>query len=579
MDTAEHFPPLRTHMSNFSATESKSVGGELPFAELAAMQSAMIDVIASGASLRESLEKISSAIERMAPPALCSILVMSADGKHLRHGAAPSLPAEYTRAVDGVEIGPNAGSCGTACYTQLPVTVTDIAHDPKWAKWRDLALAAGLRACWSKPVIGHDGTALGAIALYYRESRAPAAHDWALLEAASKLVRLALVRQHRAEKLREAEARGRLAVEASGLGVYDVDLVTMRAEWSGEFRTILGLPELTPASLDVLLDCIRPEDRARFAQRVADHSNPFAASRKQEEYRIIRAGDGEERVIIFRGCVLTDENGTPVRTIGTIADATESRRREAELAAAKAEAERANQAKSAFLAGMSHELRTPLNSIIGFSDLIRNCTLGPIAPAKYREYVDDIHDSGQHLLSLINDILDIAKIEAGKHQLTPREVSPLEIAAGAMRFVETQAAKAGVTIETALEHDFNLIADERALTQILVNLLSNAVKFSPSGSASRIFARRLPSGSAIVGVEDNGIGMTEEGLQRALEPFGQAARMDTVEGRGTGLGLPLVRALVKAHGAQFHIESRLGNGTRAWAEFPPKDVVATRAVA
>jgi PAS domain S-box-containing protein len=551
----------------------------LPLAELVAMQSEIVDVIASGAPLRESLHRLAVAVEKLAPPALCSILLLSRDGQHLRHGAAPSLTDAYTRAVDGVEIGPDAGSCGTACYTKLPVTVTDIAHDPKWQKWRDVALKENLRACWSLPVIGHDCAVLGAIALYYQESRAPAAHDWWFLEAASKLVRLALARERRDEQLREAEARGKLAVEASGLGVYDADLTTHTVEWSPEFRAIFGLPELAPASLDTLLDCVHPDDRERLAKRVADLSDRPATPRQREEFRIVRASDGAERVIIFRGSVICDDERSPTRAIGTIVDVTERRRQEAELAKARDEAERANQAKSAFLAGMSHELRTPLNSIIGFSDMIRNCTLGPIAPAKYRGYADDIHGSGLHLLSLINDILDIAKIEAGKHQLMPREVSLLDAAANAMRLVENQAAQAGVSIETALERGFNLMADERAMTQILVNLLSNAVKFSRKGGTIRIFARRLPAGAAIVGVEDNGIGMTEEGMQRALEPFGQVAQMDTVEGRGTGLGLPLVRALIKAHGATFHIESELHRGTRVWGEFPAKDVIATRAVA
>jgi signal transduction histidine kinase len=195
-------------------------------------------------------------------------------------------------------------------------------------------------------------------------------------------------------------------------------------------------------------------------------------------------------------------------------------------------------------------------------------TLGPIAPPKYREYVGDIFSSGRHLLSLINDVLDMAKIEAGKLELNPEAIDVAELAAEALRYVAPQASAASLRLEQDVPRGLSLTADARALRQILTNLLSNAVKFTKSGGSVTIFARRSGDGGLSLGVRDTGIGMTKTGIVKALQPFGQVTSRTTIEGRGTGLGLPIVKALVEAHGGIFRIESTPHLGTSVWGEFP-----------
>jgi len=247
-----------------------------------------------------------------------------------------------------------------------------------------------------------------------------------------------------------------------------------------------------------------------------------------------------------------------------------------DLLIAKAQAEAGNRAKSHFLSNMSHELRTPLNAIIGFTDMIRQEILGPLTPSKYVEYINDVHDSGEHLLKLINDILDLAKIEAGRRELEAAELDVASLARQAMVFVQPQASLAKVQISKEIAVGDALKGDERAMVQILTNLLSNAIKFSNPGARVHLFARPIANGGIAVGVEDDGHGMTAEGLKKAMEPFGQAAPMETVEGHGSGLGLPIVKALVEVQGGSFHLESQYGIGTRAWAEFPDACLIRKR---
>ena len=545
---------------------------ELPFRELLEVQGEIIDLMASGATLRDALSHIASLVERLAPPALCSILLLKPDGQHLRPAAGPSLPSAYVEAIDGIEIGPCAGSCGTAAFRKTPVIVSDIANDPLWAGPRDFVLSFGLRACWSLPILDEEGTVLGTIAMYYREPRAPTSRDWGLLEPASKLVRLALAQNRREQALRDSEARWHLAAEATNLGTYDVDLATGHDVWSPQFKAILGLPDTTPPGIQLLVDRIHPDDQPRFRASFGGPDRDDANKLRYEELRILRADNGEERIVLLRGRILQNEDGVATRAIGTLYDVTRQRRREQELAHAKVLADQANRAKSEFLASMSHELRTPLNAIIGFSDVIRHNTFGELTPVKYREYVDDIHDSGCHLLSLINDVLDMAKIEAGKLELQPVAIDVASAVTDALRMVQTQAAEGGLILETQIDGDLRLVADERALKQIFLNLLSNAVKFTRPGGRVIVFAQRMAEGIRL-GVEDTGIGMTQDGLAKALQPFGQVAHVITVEGRGTGLGLPLVKALIEAHGASFGIESAPGRGTRVWGEFLPDAIV------
>jgi two-component system cell cycle sensor histidine kinase PleC len=257
--------------------------------------------------------------------------------------------------------------------------------------------------------------------------------------------------------------------------------------------------------------------------------------------------------------------------MATVADLRASQQRSAELAeqyaAEKTRAEEANQAKSKFLANMSHELRTPLNAIIGFSEIMESGMFGPLGADKYQEYCSDIRGSGQYLLDVINDILDMSKIEAGRIRLEFEDLALDPLLGEAMRVVAARAQDKELQLSSKISPELQLRADRRALKQIALNLLSNAVKFTPAGG--RVTVRgRATDHCIVLGIADTGIGIAKDALARLGRPFEQVESQLTKSHQGSGLGLAISKSLVELHGGRMRIRSTLGKGTMVVVRLP-----------
>ncbi len=336
---------------------------------------------------------------------------------------------------------------------------------------------------------------------------------------------------------------------------------------------MLGLPEaeITPGTIDISLfmallaatDCPCGEDAVRVTSDLAEN---------------IR----ERPEMVFEHCaangVVMEVRSSSMPGGGLIlsfTDVTDRKRTEQTLREARDAAERGNRAKNTFLANISHELRTPLNAIIGFSEMMKHEIFGPLEPANYRTYVDDIHESGMHLLELINDILDMSKAEAGMTDLQESAVDVADIIRTSVRMMTRRAYNAGLTVEDDLPERLPmLLADERRVRQIVLNLLSNAVKFTDDGGRVSVAARVDPAGNYLIQIADNGIGMSPEDLVKVMEPFVQADTRLSRKYEGSGLGLPLTKALIVAHGGTLTLDSAPGKGTTATVTFPPSRVMS-----
>jgi two-component system, cell cycle sensor histidine kinase PleC len=251
--------------------------------------------------------------------------------------------------------------------------------------------------------------------------------------------------------------------------------------------------------------------------------------------------------------------------------------REDELSRALKAETRANAAKSDFLALMSHELRTPLNAIIGFSEVLGTEMLGPIGHPRYREYANDVHGAGRHLLALINDILDLSKAAAGKFELSCEEIAPADIVAECVRLTRGKAHEGGLRLTSDLAPGLpNVLVDRLRFKQALLNLCSNAIKFTPPGGKVHVSADQMEEGAFVLAVRDTGIGMTPEQIPVALEPFRQVASPFARNAEGTGLGLALVKSLIECHDGKLEIESTLHRGTTVRLILPPERTIRRR---
>jgi cell cycle sensor histidine kinase DivJ len=323
-----------------------------------------------------------------------------------------------------------------------------------------------------------------------------------------------------------------------------------------------------------LFDRVHVADRPAYLTALADAAE-FGETRTVE-FRI-RRDDGVQTLaghfvwVEMRcrplDCATDTSDANAREVVAVLRDISERKEQERAIELARAESERANAAKSRFLATMSHELRTPLNAIIGFSDMLGNDLL-ELNAARKHEYAKLINDSGRHLLSVVNGILDMSKMDTGNLEITPEPFAPAQLIVNCCDLLALKANEAGVEIKTRVAPDLpEVVADRRAFNQILINLISNAIKFTPRGGQVTVSAQKEDSKFAVT-VEDNGVGIGKDDLPRLGEAFFQARASYDRRHDGSGLGLSIVKGLVQLHGGELDIQSRLGEGTRVTVRLP-----------
>ncbi len=435
-----------------------------------------------------------------------------------------------------------------------------------------VAAVAALTLAWEFAFAGSlDLIGAGSAQHWEAVGAAACAAGFGLVVALHLRRRLAAHNARVEQALSESERRFRDLVDLLPEVVFETDARGRLVYLNRQARDLTGYDDSDLAAGIGALDMIVPEDRPRAKENIAAVFT--GQDLGHNEYMALRKDGSRFPATVHSRPIVRD--GRPVGLRGTVLDITERRQVEDALRAAMREAEVASRVKSEFLAAVSHELRTPLNAIIGFSDMIRTATHGEIANERYREYIGDIHDSGQHLLELINDILDLSKIEAGKDELARQPVVIAENARSAITLVRQRAREGGVAVTLDIAPGLPALdADPRRLKQVFVNLLTNAIKFTPRGGTVTLAARRVADRGLELSVADTGIGIAPEDIPKALSQFGQIKKDPEFAQEGTGLGLPLSKAIVESHGGTLVIESEVGVGTVVKLRFPPASLVA-----
>ena len=541
--------------------------------QLLAWEKSALELIGSAASLHEVLDGLMLGLEKQSPGALCSILLLDADGIHLRHGAAPSLPDAYNRAINGTTIGPKAGSCGTAAHENRQVIVSDIASDPLWADYRELALGHGLRACWSTPVHGSEGKILGTFAIYYREPRQPGPAELELIARVAHITRIAIERKHAEEALRENEVKFRTLFENAGDAIFlmegklfvDCNVRTLEMFGCQSRSQIVGHP---PYEFSPLL-----QPNGRHSRECAIEKITAALAGRPQFFEWMHAQlDGTPfpaevslNKVVLKGQVLLQ---------AIVRDISARKRAEEQISVLNADLERrveertgelqaANKELEAFTYSVSHDLRAPLRAVDGFSRIVVK---------NYSERLDDegrkmlamIRGGAQQMGRLIDDLLAFSRI--GRQPLEP---SPIDMSAMAQTvFDDLAALDPGRTLHLVL-HPLPTASGTRAMIrQVWVNLISNAIKFTKGRKVAEIEigVQDALDGAQTYYIKDNGAGFD---MRHAGRLFGVFQRLHTTEEfEGTGVGLALVQRIVQRHGGRIWAEGEVDRGTSFYFTLP-----------
>ncbi len=562
----------------------KASGADQPVASqsLSLLDDRILALIMGQNPLAATLDALCTDIEQHYPGMVCSVLLLDADGITLLHAAGPSLPADYNQSINGVKIGPSAGSCGTAVYRKQPVVVSDIAADPLWADYRELALRHNLRACWSTPISSQDGKMLGTFAIYYREPRTPDAQHLHLIAHATQLVALAIERDRDKIQLRAAEDRYRTLVERLPAITYIAELGAS-GPWhyvSPQIKSILGYsPGEWLADSRNWIQHIHPEDR--------EHT--FAAEKRFEEthdlfhaeYRMF-ARDG--RILWFRdeGVMLHAVPGHAFLMQGVLYDITEHKRLEEQLRHSQK-----LEAVGQLAGGVAHDFNNLLMVIQAHNERLRgrlNATDATFAEPALKDAVE-IDRAVARATALTQQLLAFSRRQV--LQLRPLDLNTVltEVAKMLDRLIP---ASIDLQIEPGTKLN-RVKADPGQIEQVILNLAVNARDAMADGGRLTIRTRNaelqqtlagshapIPPGQYVVlEVSDTGIGMRHEIQARMFEPFFTTKK----PGQGTGLGLAIVYGVVKQTGGWITSKSEPGKGTSFDLYFPQVETPTGEAVA
>jgi len=534
-------------------------------------RSRILEMLAEGVDLDVLLDSIVRGVEKISADSICSILLLDGAGRHLGSAVAPSLPGFYNAAVDGLEIGVGAGSCGTCAATGERVIVDDIQSHPYWTAFREVAARAGLGSCWSEPILDSSGRVLGTFAVYHRTAQRPTAFDIALIEKTAHLASIAIERKRSEDALHASEREFRTLAD-------NLPDILVRYDREGR-RTYVNpaFGRFTLSSEQVLGKTLQETNptvmqHPEIYWRALQHTLT-SGERSEFDMQFVR-GDGS---VVIQQCFIAAERDAAGGITGAVTvgrDITELKRNEAELerhrhhleglieertlalSLAKDAAETATRAKTHFLAAASHDMRQPLQAIGLFNDALAMTELD----AQQQRISRSLSKAVESLSDLLNELLDISRLDAGTIEPKPAVIHALDLLGTIGAEFDALSREKGLSLNLYCpRQDLALFCDEHLLLTILRNLVTNAMKYTERGGVLVSIRRR--AGRVLIQVWDTGIGIAPGQMDSIFEEYFQVGNPERDRSKGVGLGLSIVRRLGALLGIEVSCRSRLGQGS------------------
>ena len=531
------YADLETAIEEFNRSEAVLAG-----------EKRLLEMIAKGSSFGLITDVFCRIVEQLCEGSRCSVLLVDRDGRRLRHAAAPSLPPAYNEAVDGIEIGPEAGSCGAAVFSRQWVVVSDVTEDPRWALYREVALLHGIRACWSMPVFSAEGAVLGTFALYFGETRLPSAREKTLVDQLAHLASIAIVRKRGDDALRRSESYLTQAQKISRTGSFAWNAESGDMFWSDETYRIAGVDRSTLPSLELMFEQVHPEDRALIDAAI-DRAMNGEGDIDLEYRRLTPAGELEHVQLLGRA--VRDTSGN-LELVGATMDVTARRRAADELQ--QAQSALSHVARVTMLgelaASMAHEINQPLSAIVADASACLNwLSADPPPLGEVREALTAIAADGKRAGDVLTRIRSLLSRSA-----VARELCDLSAVIGhVLPLTRAELARQGLALKVALAPEMPLVAaDPVELQQVVLNLVLNAAEASRdvAGERRRILVRSFveqdtQGAVAVCSVEDAGVGFGGRDTSRLFDAF------YTTKASGLGMGLSISRSIIERHAGRL----------------------------
>ncbi len=522
-----------------------------------AAQLQMFEIIAADGPLTNALDHLVRVAEQHAGGMQCSVLLLDDDGIHVRHGAAPSLPEDYVRAIDGLPIGPRNGSCGTAMYVADRVVVTDILVDPLWDDYRDTARRAGLRACWSQPIFSPQHRVLGAFALYYGEPRAPRDQELRLIESAAHVARIA-IEQHRSHQaLRRSEARNRAILRAIPDWMFLMTADGVFLDYHAQ-----DVSRLHAAPSAFLGKNVRDVLPAPTCEKLAGAFARVMTSDEPEKVEYALGSDDVQR--FYEACVVRCDGD---KVLSIVRDVTDRKRAEREAGAQRLElAHLSRVAVLGELTGaLAHELSQPLTAVLANAQAAqRFLNRAPLDLAELKDALDDVVKNNRRAGAVIDRLRALLR----KEDTPLHPVNLNDVAREVVELAHGELLSRHVTVTSALTGIPAVCGDRVQLQQVVLNLVLNAcdaMTDTPVPQRQLVLVTRAENGFVELVVSDRGVGIPHDQLERVFEPF------VTFRKKGLGLGLAISRSIVDAHEGSIQAENNADGGATFRCFFPVAD--------